>query len=128
MNETNESRLKRIKDYVNHYDYLDYVNTSDLKWLIKQVEHFEKLVEHHDKFVNTAYDALKKEEEKVKGYKAENVKLREALEFYADEETWTESTHYYTADELGPNKHAGPPLIIEDNGEKARQALKSESK
>jgi hypothetical protein len=36
------NRLQKIKEYCNHYDYLDYINLDDLKWLIEQAEESEK--------------------------------------------------------------------------------------
>jgi GTP-dependent phosphoenolpyruvate carboxykinase len=37
-----EDRLKEIKNYCKHYDYLDFVNLKDLNWMIQTIEQLHK--------------------------------------------------------------------------------------
>ncbi|WP_129691763.1 hypothetical protein [Gottfriedia acidiceleris] len=63
---TDGQNIKRIKDYCNHYDYLDNVNLKDLLWLIKQAETVEQQKEAIRKLKNslkierTIYNGMEK--------------------------------------------------------------------
>ena len=112
--ETNAERLEKIKDncerlarYEKHYGS-DDVNITpiveDLQWLIEQAERVQEL----EKNIKINCDALKFACDDLTKSQYENVKLREALKFYADEQMYYGSPKW---------------KIFSDSGDIARQAL-----
>ena len=119
--ETNAERLEKIKDncerlarYEKHYGS-DDVNITpiveDLQWLIEQAEKVDELSKEVDNLSNLSIE----DERDHYLLRSENDKLREALEFYADDENYNVNT---------TNQWEPLILINQDHGEKARQALK----
>ena len=133
--ETNAERLegfrKQIKfldDSADMEDYHRLVDTlknmyedGELSWIVKyakeQAERAQELKGQSDVFVRECAEKLRM----VNGYydelKRENDRLREALKFYADEESY----------EVNTGDQWEPILpVLQDDGKKARQALKGE--
>lgn len=139
MAESNVERLQYVKNELNFYEstfnkegYMHNSNAAGLiefsKWLIERAEigiQNEGIVQ-----AIVGEEVLNQEgayETEMMKLQEENARLREALEFYAKEKNWTEQTHYFTVDDnTGPIRHEAPPLVWDDVGEKARQALRRE--
>jgi|688.fasta_scaffold384876_3 hypothetical protein len=85
------------------------------KW-IDQLKHEHQLYQKHLRALEKEIEELKLEIMQIKGERNQaEFKLAvvvEALNFYSDEETWFEE------------RIIGYPIILDDNGKHARQALK----
>lgn len=115
-------RMKEIKNrdiaflYGTKLEYDWYFLLDTIKQQNEQIEELNQQIEDQDAVIwvkNQANEALKN---RVK-------ELEKALEFYADERTWTQPTQEVVMSESGPDQVEGPPIIIEDSGEVAKQAL-----
>lgn len=91
------------------------MNDNEQKW-IYQLKHEHDLYKKHLKVLEDELleykEAARSEADEVNRLQAENKRIREALEFYADEETW-----------LG-ERVVGYPIALDDEGKKATEALK----
>ncbi|CEG23148.1 hypothetical protein BN1080_02092 [Planococcus massiliensis] len=110
MSESNIERLRRIKkEWLSiqiHFTWLSgkelklFQMSDDFEFLVQQAERFEILSEYHD------------------GALAENRRLREALEFYADAKNWSVEIIKDNG-----NKHRIAHVVNGDSGNIASKAL-----
>ena len=117
---TNKEQLEEIKKkYFMHENYVGKVTISHhvLEWLIEQVERAQELEETVEDY-KTVNKELHQRGRKVR---KQNKRYREALAFYADEETY-ETKFATDTDEI-----FDPFTLIElDEGKRARQVLDGE--
>ncbi len=110
--ETNAERLREIVCVIDsQVESVRKLSVNDMRWLIHQAELAEKLTKLEEakfRFYNNGF------EEDRWALQEENIRMREALEFYADK-------NIYTAE------RGSPKWIVLDEGNNARQALKGES-
>ncbi len=85
--------------------------------LAEKVQELETLLQGSKLMVDEALESIEKLQE-------ENQRFTEALEFYADRETYTDDRQYTST---GTLVHTGFTKIECDCGEKARRALRGES-
>jgi len=123
-------RLKRIRNDVKG-GWTDF-HEDDMNWLLSTVEEQQKEIEELDRVTLSMEECLVKNGRVIMGKEDENARLREALEFYADEETHEQmliNEASYNADGICiSNDEYAPPVIYFDKGKTARQALAGESK
>lgn len=113
-----KERLKQIKlDWDYAFESEQKLDPDDMEWLISTVEEQQKEIEcFKDEYQVRRVELL---EEHIDRLEKQNNRLREALEFYADEYNWHEENTgspyqpYYESD------------ASKDGGAKARQALKT---
>lgn len=118
----NEDRLEEIKTLEKALYYRDRddghlridIDYDSFKFLRKQAERTVKLEQMNVQ----AADYFQQYEE---DYIAKIDRLREALEFYADGQTYTDKQHTSSGELVG----TGYLNILSDNGGKARQVLES---
>ena len=104
-----EWRQQELTNLIESLYYADHIN-----WLINRVEELEKVIGDLDENV-AAFETLWLEE------KRKNQRYKQALEFYADEETY-ETKFATDTDEI-----CDPFTLIElDEGKKARKALEGD--
>ncbi len=63
---------------------------------------------------------------RIEELEAENQRLREALEFYADADNWEKSHKYRDADDATVFVDNSVTVIMDDRGRHAQQALKGD--
>lgn len=121
---TDKERLEEIKsrvwkdkgiyamgDYSQREGYIYTLSDYDYEWLVKQAECVEKLETQLS--INT--NNMKHLQNKIERYK-------QALEFYADERNHEREWDTFTDSGVEKSK------VMKDGGEKARKALKGETK
>ena len=137
------SRLEELKKYIDYLDdsadmednarliatleslYRDGVLDDILRYAKEQAERVQELEKENKRledFIETIQNVHFVE---LQREKAENRRYREALEFYADEETYEEVRHeavYQGGEPIDPPS-GEPPLIYYDKGQEARKAL-----
>ncbi|MCR1834992.1 hypothetical protein NSA56_11355 [Oceanobacillus caeni] len=125
---TDKERLEEIKsrvwkdkgtyamgDYSQREGYIYTLSDYDYEWLIEQAERVQE-VEEELKELRAMYSVVN----------GERIRYKQALEFYADEENWTEPSRQQVMMDGEPDTVDGPPWAIEDSGEKARQVLEGD--
>ncbi|WP_339233865.1 hypothetical protein [Oceanobacillus sp. FSL W7-1281] len=91
-----------------------------IRELEEKVSELEEEIERTDNSFANAYMQYQKQYERAKELEEENQRYKEVLEFYANPQIWKEGKR------ITDNRYE-MPLAYNDNGEKARQALKGES-
>lgn len=133
--------IHRLASYIpNNEEQLEIIKSSDFKWLIEQAERFEKMKQEYSNDIdfkrrevlglNERVWELKSELDLIQAIRDgqglmikklhdENKRYRDALEFYADDLTYTDRQHTSTGQLVG----TGYVNVMSDNGDKARKAL-----
>ena len=135
---TDKERLEEIKSRVlrerctytvgddsSREGYRYILSDEDYRWLKEQAERVEELEKDLDEWRNEAIKVFKRFEEYQERYletKELNKRYREALEFYANEETYVAKFATDTDEIFDPFT-----LIELDEGKKARKALEGDA-
>lgn len=114
-----KEQLEEIKQYsrkkYDHRREFLIVPDNDFKRLISTVEEQQKELDLTKADLNVKKAAWEAQGLMIRKLHEENARNREALEFYADRKTWNQ-------EHIKGNEYK-VPIALNDEGEKARQAL-----
>ena len=117
-----KERLNEIETHLNRFMAPEnklVLPRDDAEWLVERVQELEKDIKEWE-IVNEQWEQINTQ------IAEQNKRYREALEFYADEETYEPSevqVGAVTKEGYKILKYKYDPIINTDKGKKARQAL-----
>ena|SRR5699024_3259284 len=123
---TDKERLEDVKDILKSPGEVFFGSISEDGVVSQDVAdaepYFKWLIEQAEKNI-TCQEVLELQKDALKGLLEQNKRYREALEFYADNQTYTDEQHTSSGVLVG----TGYLNILSDNGIKARKALEEKT-